>query len=143
MLRTRARATQELQANKFGGAIEVINQGLDQLREFYDRYGRHDLLDQSPEIISIQQWLDEINKQRPLSRRETAGAGPAGRSGPTRRLREGGAGARRAAESGGFGVTAPLSLGRGHGHRNAAPAHTHKRPIPRRGDSRPLPEGEG
>ncbi len=70
MLHIRAKATQDLQANQFVAAVEGIESGLERLREFYQQYGRQEMLDHSPEILSLQQWVDEINKKRPLSRRE-------------------------------------------------------------------------
>jgi hypothetical protein len=70
MIRTRARASQRLQEQDFAGAIKAIDKGLEALRGFYQEYERSDLMDQSPEIASLQNWLEELNKQRPLSRRE-------------------------------------------------------------------------
>jgi len=70
MVHTRADATQQLQAGKFGAAIEQVEGGIERLREFYQQHSRLDLLDQSPEIQSLQHWLEEINRKRPLTKRE-------------------------------------------------------------------------
>ena len=70
MIDTRARATLKLQTEDFHGAIRQIEAGVERLREFYQHYSRHDLLDQSPEIQSLQHWLEEVNSRRPLTRRE-------------------------------------------------------------------------
>jgi len=70
MLHIRAKATQHLQANQFVVAVEEIESGLERLREFYQEFGHQEMLDRSPEILSLQQWVEEINKKRPLTRRE-------------------------------------------------------------------------
>jgi UvrB/UvrC motif-containing protein len=70
MLHTRAQATQYLQAKDFAAAIGQIEGALERLREFYQQHSRHDLLEQSPEIHSLQHWLEEITLKRPLTRRE-------------------------------------------------------------------------
>jgi hypothetical protein len=70
MILARAKATQKLQAEDYAGAIKEIEVALEKLREFYLKYSRHDLLDQSPEIHSLQHWLEEVNRKRPRSRRE-------------------------------------------------------------------------
>lgn len=70
MLHARAKATLKLQAEDFAGAIKEIEFGLEQLREFYEKHSRTDLLEQSPEIQSLEHWLDEVASKRPLSRRE-------------------------------------------------------------------------
>lgn len=70
MLRTRALAMQRLKKNNYAGAIEQIEGGMQAIRQFYDEFNRHDLLEQSAELAALEQWLDDINEQRPLSRRE-------------------------------------------------------------------------
>jgi hypothetical protein len=70
MLHARAKATTKLQAENFSGAIEEIELGLENLREFYEKHSRSDLLEQSPEIQSLEHWLEEVASKRPLSRRE-------------------------------------------------------------------------
>ena len=70
MIRTRARATQKLQAEDFPAALAEIEAGIEQLREFYNEYSRHDLLDQSAEIQSLQHWMTEVSSNRPLTKRE-------------------------------------------------------------------------
>ena len=70
MIHTRAVATQYLQTEEFAAAIKEIEAGMDRLREFYEEHGRHDLMPQSPEIIALQHWLEDVNRKRPLSKRE-------------------------------------------------------------------------
>ena len=70
MLNTRAKATQKLLGDNFNPAVEIIDQGVDRLREFYVKYSRAELIDQSPEIQSLQLWREEVLRNRPLSKRE-------------------------------------------------------------------------
>ncbi len=70
MIHTRAIATQYLQTEEFAAAIKEIESGIDRLREFYEERGRHDLMAQSPEISALQHWLGEVNRKRPLTKRE-------------------------------------------------------------------------
>jgi protein-arginine kinase activator protein McsA len=43
---------------------------LEEIRQFYRDHERHDMLDQSGEIQSLETWLQEIHSKRPLSARE-------------------------------------------------------------------------
>ena len=70
MLQTRAVASQHLQDEEFSAAVKEIEAGVDRLREFYESYSRHDLLAQSPEIQGLQHWLEEVERKRPLTKRE-------------------------------------------------------------------------
>ncbi|HTG44356.1 MAG TPA: UvrB/UvrC motif-containing protein [Verrucomicrobiae bacterium] len=70
MIHTRANASQSLQAEDFPGAIAQIEEGVQKLQAFYEERCRPDLLEQSAEIQSLQQWSGEIQSRRPLSRRE-------------------------------------------------------------------------
>ena len=70
MLRARARATQKLMAEDYGTAIEEIEDAVGALREFYNGLARPELCEQSPEIQSLEHWLEEIKHKRPLSKRE-------------------------------------------------------------------------
>lgn len=70
MIHTRANATQYLQTEEFAAAIKEIETGVDRLREFYEEHGRHELVSQSAEISALQHWLEEVNRKRPLTRRE-------------------------------------------------------------------------
>src|SRR5688572_14098123 len=70
MIQTRAYAAKKLETKDFGGAIQEIERGLQTLREFYTEYSRTDMLEQSAEVLSLQNWMEELNKHRPLSKRE-------------------------------------------------------------------------
>jgi hypothetical protein len=70
MVQTRARATLRLLKDDFSGAIQEIQNGLEKIREFYQKYSRTDLIDQSAEILSLQHWLEDVTAKRPLTKRE-------------------------------------------------------------------------
>ena len=70
MMRIRAKGMLALRDERHGRAIEVIEEGLDEIRSFYRRHSRQDLLEQSGEIQSLDSWLQEIRAKRPLSERE-------------------------------------------------------------------------
>lgn len=70
MILTRARALQAMEADDYAGAIELVKQGVEQIREFYREHAKADLSEQSNEVHSLESWLSEICASRPLSARE-------------------------------------------------------------------------
>ena len=70
MILTRARAMQALEAGDYPGGIELAEQGVEEIRNFYREHSRPELLDQSAEVSSLETWLSDIRANRPLSARE-------------------------------------------------------------------------
>jgi hypothetical protein len=70
MILTRARAMQSLESNDYGVAIEQVEQGLEDIRNFYREHSRSELIEQSGEVQSLESWLAEIRANKPLSARE-------------------------------------------------------------------------
>jgi len=70
MILTRARAMQSLEAGDYGVAIEQVEQGVEEIRNFYRDNSRSELIEASGEIQSLEGWLTEIRANRPLSARE-------------------------------------------------------------------------
>jgi hypothetical protein len=70
MILSRARGAQALKADDYELAIRLIEEGLEQIRTFYKESAGNDAGDQSGEVTSLQEWLEEIRAKRPLSRRE-------------------------------------------------------------------------
>jgi len=70
MMEIRAKGMKALREKKHNEAIIAIENGLEALRQFYREHSRHDLLEQSGEINSLETWLQEIQTKRPLSERE-------------------------------------------------------------------------
>ena len=70
MMRTRAKGSIALEAERHAEAIEIIESGIEELRSFYGEHTRPEGQDQSTEINSLEAWLEQIKSKRPLSERE-------------------------------------------------------------------------
>lgn len=70
MLHTRAAAAQLLDNEEYSTALKEIEAGIERIREFYEAHSRHDQAANCSEIAGLQHWLEEVNRKRPLSRRE-------------------------------------------------------------------------
>jgi hypothetical protein len=70
MMLARAKGSMALEAGEYGEAIDAVKNGLDQLREFYQKNGKTEMLEQSGEIQSLEVWLKELQAKRPLTKRE-------------------------------------------------------------------------
>ena len=70
MMQVRAEGALALKEEHFDEAAELIEDALDELRDFFRAHSRHDLLEQSGEIHSLEAWLQDVQAKRPLSERE-------------------------------------------------------------------------
>ncbi len=70
MILTRARAAEVLKVDDFEQAVQHVEGGLEQIKAFYRECGTPEAGEQSPEVLSLQEWLEEIRAKRPLSARE-------------------------------------------------------------------------
>ena len=70
MIETRARGAQALQNEDYPLAIRLVEEGLEQIRTFYREVGNTEAAEQSGEVLSLEEWLEEIRAKRPLSKRE-------------------------------------------------------------------------
>lgn len=70
MILTRARGAQALNAQDYELALRLVEEGLEQIRACYARTGGSEAAEQSGEVASLTEWLEEIRAKRPLSRRE-------------------------------------------------------------------------
>jgi hypothetical protein len=70
MIHTRAKAAEALRANDFSCAIQLIEEGITRIREFYREHSRAELADQAGELSSLRNGLEEVSTRRPLSKRE-------------------------------------------------------------------------
>lgn len=70
MMQVRARATLALDNGKHDDAISAVEEGLEELRQFFTRIERPELMEQSAEAASLEAYLNEIRSTRPLSERE-------------------------------------------------------------------------
>jgi len=70
MVLARARGAQAVKAEDYTLAIQQVEESLEQIRNFYREHSRADNADQSPEVQSLEAWLEEIRSKKPLSARE-------------------------------------------------------------------------
>ena len=70
MLNVRAAASTHLHTSNYKKAIKEIEEGLEELKQFYESCGNTEYADQSPEFLSLETWLEDVKNQRPLSKRE-------------------------------------------------------------------------
>lgn len=70
MILTRARGAQAIQSEDYTLAVRLVQEGLDQIRSFYRETSGAEASEQSGEVQSLTEWLEEIKAKRPLSRRE-------------------------------------------------------------------------
>jgi UvrB/uvrC motif len=70
MVLARARGAQALLVEDYDLAVQRAEEGLERIRAFFRETGRGESAEQSGEIQSIENWLEEIRAKRPLSQRE-------------------------------------------------------------------------
>ncbi len=70
MILTRGRGAQAMAAEEFDVAIRLVEEGLEQIRNFYREHAGGEAAEQSGEVSSLEDWLEEIRARRPLTRRE-------------------------------------------------------------------------
>ncbi len=70
MMQTRAKGMLALGSNDYEAAITHVEAGMESIRDYYRSHSRHELVEQSAEIHSLQKWMDELRAKRPLSDRE-------------------------------------------------------------------------
>ncbi|HZL42010.1 MAG TPA: UvrB/UvrC motif-containing protein [Verrucomicrobiae bacterium] len=70
MILTRALTMEAMEADDYPAAIDQIETGLEQIRDFYREHSKQDLMEQSGEIHSLETWLLEMRANRPLSAKE-------------------------------------------------------------------------
>jgi hypothetical protein len=70
MILTRAKGAQALQSDDYNMAIQQVEEGIETIRAFYREHCRGEMGEQSGEVHSLENWLEEIRAKRPLSARE-------------------------------------------------------------------------
>jgi len=70
MMRVRARGAIALKDNRYEEVVRIVEEGLEEIRQFYREHDRQDLLETSGELQSLEMWLQEIQSKRPLTPRE-------------------------------------------------------------------------
>jgi hypothetical protein len=70
MILTRAQGAQALDADDYSMAIQYAEEGLEKIRGFFRDAGQLEAAEQSGEVQSLQNWIEEIRAKRPLSQKE-------------------------------------------------------------------------
>jgi hypothetical protein len=70
MMRARAKGALALKGNRYDTVIHLVEECLEEIRQFYRDHDRPDLLETSGELQSLEMWLQDIHTKRPLSARE-------------------------------------------------------------------------
>jgi hypothetical protein len=70
MILTRARGAQALKADDYPLAVKQVEEGLEKIRACYAESPHPEGAENSGELLSLEDWLEEIRTKRPLSRRE-------------------------------------------------------------------------
>src|SRR5262249_3295940 len=70
MILTRARGSEALKADNYLQAIAQVEEGLEKITAFYHEHCRSEAAEQSGEVVSLENWLEEIRAKRPLTPRE-------------------------------------------------------------------------
>jgi hypothetical protein len=70
MMLARAKGSMAIETGDYSEAIATVKSGIEQLREFYQKHGRLEMMEQSGEIQSLEVWLKELQAKRPLTKRE-------------------------------------------------------------------------
>jgi len=70
MMLTRALGSLSLEKKDFDQALRHVNNGIENIRDFYEKAGEDDEVDESFELHFLQSWGEEIKHNRPLSKME-------------------------------------------------------------------------
>lgn len=70
MMQTRAKASIEIEREEFAAAVKLIEEGMDEIRTFYDKAENPDAAANSPELGFLGEWLEEVRSKQPLTKLE-------------------------------------------------------------------------
>jgi hypothetical protein len=66
MMNTRARASMQFKDEQFNKALHTVTEGLDQIREFFIRFGQEEVFDKSSEVKILKRFARTIRKKLPV-----------------------------------------------------------------------------
>ena len=66
MMNTRARASMQFKDEQFNKALSTVTEGLDQIREFFIRFGQEEVFDKSSEVKILKRFARTIRKKLPV-----------------------------------------------------------------------------
>ena len=67
---TQARALQKLKKKDYDEAVARIEEGVEEIRAFLEQHHRDEMAEDPGEIQFLKSWSEEIQRRKPLSRRE-------------------------------------------------------------------------
>ncbi len=70
MVHARSKGEICLQNGEFSGALEVVQEGIEEIRGFLIGFGDPELLESSDELRSLEEWAEEIRRRYPAGARE-------------------------------------------------------------------------
>lgn len=70
MMYTRAKSAMMMDEEDFNNALNVVDEGIEEIRGIYENLGVDDIEESSGEMQFLSSWKDEIQSRRPLSKRE-------------------------------------------------------------------------
>jgi hypothetical protein len=66
MMNTRATATLEMKDEKFKDALNTVTDGLDRIREFFQRFGQQEAYDKANEVKILKRFARDIRRKLPV-----------------------------------------------------------------------------
>jgi excinuclease UvrABC helicase subunit UvrB len=69
LIQIRAKGSEKLDHKHYREAIQEIERGITEIRQFYSEIGRNDI-EHSAEVQYLENWITEVNNSRPLTKRE-------------------------------------------------------------------------
>ena len=69
LIQVRAKANEKLAAKRYREAVQDVERGIGELRQFYAETGRNEH-EHGGEVQFLENWIAEINSSRPLTKRE-------------------------------------------------------------------------
>ncbi|HID10002.1 MAG TPA: hypothetical protein EYP17_01695 [Candidatus Latescibacteria bacterium] len=70
MMRARAKGALKLAEEDFDGALEEVEEAIEQIRTFFRECGREDMIEESQELKVLEEWREELKAKRPKGARE-------------------------------------------------------------------------
>ena len=67
MMRSRARACIALEDKEYNRAMDLIDQGVEEIKDFFVEIGREDLLGECRELQFLEEWAQRIESNKPLT----------------------------------------------------------------------------
>ena len=70
MMLTRARASIEIEREEIAAAVKKIEEGIERIRDFYEKADNPEAAANSAELGFLSEWLDEVRSKQPLTKLE-------------------------------------------------------------------------